>query len=409
MAAEDQIAIRLRELLAVTDAGLSSLTVESLLVELLERLRGIFDADTAAVLLRDGDASYLVARAACGLEEEVRQGVRVPVGTGFAGAIAARLEPVFLDRVDETTVANPILWEKGVRSMLGVPLRGGGGVLGVVHVGRLESRSFTEHDGVLLQVAADRIAAALHARETAVDTAAARLLERGLQPTRLPDLPEVEFAARYVPAESGNVGGDWYDAFTVPSGELWVAIGDVAGHGMHAAIVMGRVRSALRSYALLGTTPEQALTLTDRKVEHFEIGSMVTLLAAASTPPYDHLRICSAGHLPPVLARRGQAPELVELPVGPPLGTKVSCRRTATSVALEPGTLALLYTDGLIERRNRSIDEGLRLLQAVTTAARPDIACRTVMHEMIGNYPAQDDIAMLALRRRPDPASALTN
>src|ERR1700759_4154541 len=140
---------RLTDQLAVTDADLTVLTVEALLGELLEPLRGTLEADTSAVLLRDGDSDYLVARAARGLEDEVRQGVRVPFGAGFAGTIAAQRRPVILDRVDHTTVANPILWEKGIEVMLGVPLMNGDEVLGVVHVGRLERRSFGPHDVTL--------------------------------------------------------------------------------------------------------------------------------------------------------------------------------------------------------------------------------------------------------------------
>ena len=184
------------------------------------------------MLLRNGGSDELVARAACGLEEEVRQGVRVPVGTGFAGSIAKRKCPVVLDRVDPTTVANPILWEMGIQKMLGVPLMSGEDVIGVLHVGRLDDRPFTDTDADVLQVAAERVVGATHARQLAVEIAAARLLERSLQPSRLPRLPGVQLAARYVTGESRLVGGDWYDAFTVPSGQLWLVVGDVAGHGL---------------------------------------------------------------------------------------------------------------------------------------------------------------------------------
>ena len=138
----------------VTDSKLGRLDVEDLLIELLERVRSIVDADTAAVLLLDKDSSDLVARAACGIEEEVRQGVRVPVGVGFAGRIARSKEPVRLDRVDSTTVANPILWEKGIRTMLGVPLLVADEVIGVLHVGRLHPYPFNDADAELLQVVA---------------------------------------------------------------------------------------------------------------------------------------------------------------------------------------------------------------------------------------------------------------
>jgi phosphoserine phosphatase RsbU/P len=394
---------RLSNLLAVTDVSLTGLDLETLLAELLDRVCMIIDADTAAILLRERGSDALVARAARGLEDEVRQGVTVPIGTGFAGAIAARKEPVHLDRVDTTTVANPILWEKGVRVMLGVPLLSGDDVVGVLHVGRLEPRGFTAEDAALLQVAADRVTAAVQARRLAVESAASRLLERSLQPTRLPSVPGLRLASRYVPAESGAIGGDWYDAFTVASGDLWLVVGDVAGHGLDAAVVMGRVKSALRSYTLIDSDPARVLELTDRKVQHFEIGTMVTVICATSSPPYDQIRICSAGHVPPVLARPGRDSRLVTVPVGPPLGAFPDVKRAAVSVDLPLGTALLLYTDGLVERRDEPLRDGLERLRAAVTAQEPDLLCRDAMHDLVGHMAMTDDVALLAALRF-DPA-----
>ena len=390
---------QLRNVLAVTDTALARLDVEDLLSELLARIRSVLDVDTAAVLLRDGGSDELVARAACGLEEEVRQGVRVPVGTGFAGSIAKRKCPVVLDRVDSTTVANPILWETGIRKMLGVPLLSGEDVIGVLHVGRLDDRPFTDTDAELLQVAAERVAGAAHARQLAVETAAARLLERGLQPSRLPRLPGVQLAARYVTAESRLVGGDWYDAFTVPSGQLWLIVGDVAGHGLNAAVVMGRVKSALRAYALECDSPRGALERTDRKVQHFEVGTLITVVCIVSSPPYDRFEICSAGHPPPLLAVPGQDAEFVDIPPAPPLGALPDLARTDTSIDVPNGATLLLYTDGLVEDPNQLIDDGLRKLRSVVRTDDPAIVCHTVMHHLIGNRPPIDDITVLATRR----------
>jgi signal transduction histidine kinase len=156
---------RLRRLQAVTDAALAHLEVEELLRVLLPRIRDILEADTCAVLLLDEESDELVARAAVGIEEEVEAGVRIPVGGGFAGRVAARKQPVILDDVDEAEVLNPILREKGIKSMLGVPLLVAGSVIGVLHVGTLERRRFEADDVDLLQLAADRAAVAIeHAR-----------------------------------------------------------------------------------------------------------------------------------------------------------------------------------------------------------------------------------------------------
>ena len=156
---------RLRRIQLVTDAALSHLDLNDLLAELLMRIRDVLETDTAAVLLRDEFRNELVARAAVGLEEEVERGVRIPIGDGFAGRIAAELRPIVLDDADHADALNPILREIGIKSMAGVPLVFANDVLGVLHVGTLTPRQFTKDDVELLEVVADRVALAIeHAR-----------------------------------------------------------------------------------------------------------------------------------------------------------------------------------------------------------------------------------------------------
>jgi signal transduction histidine kinase len=152
---------RLEHVQAVTDAALAPLELDELLEVLLPRIRGILNADTCAVLLLDEDAHELVARAAVGLEEEVERGVRIPVGRGFAGRVAADRRPVILEDVDHADIHNPILREKGVKSLLGVPLVVRDEAIGVLHVGSLERRRFTQADAELLELVADRVALAI--------------------------------------------------------------------------------------------------------------------------------------------------------------------------------------------------------------------------------------------------------
>jgi hypothetical protein len=165
---------------------------------------------------------------------------------------------VLLSHVDSATVTTPILWEKGLKVMAGVPLLSGETLVGVLHVGRLDDRRFVPEDVELLQVVGERIAGAVQSRQLVIERGAAGLLERSLLPTKLPNCPGLTFATRYVAAEH-TVGGDWYDLFTLPSGQLWIVVGDVTGHGLQAAVVMGRIRSALRAYALVSDTPEHVL------------------------------------------------------------------------------------------------------------------------------------------------------
>ena len=152
---------RLRRLQSVTDTALAPLSLDSLLDELLDRIRDALEADTCAVLLLDEPRRELVARAARGIEEEVEQGVRIPLGQGFAGRVAAERRPVVIPDVDHSEVLNPILREKGIRSLLGAPLLARERVLGVVHVGTLEPREFTQDDIELLSLVAARVAVAL--------------------------------------------------------------------------------------------------------------------------------------------------------------------------------------------------------------------------------------------------------
>jgi signal transduction histidine kinase len=167
---------RLQEL---TDAALGHLELEELLGALLERTRTLLDVDTCAILLLDEEKNELVARAAVGIEEEVEQGVRIPVGKGFAGRVAADRRPVVLSDVDHSDVLNPLLREKGIKSMLGVPLLVHGGVVGVLHVGSLKEREFTPNELELLQLAGDRAAIAIeHARVFEAERSARTKLER---------------------------------------------------------------------------------------------------------------------------------------------------------------------------------------------------------------------------------------
>lgn len=187
---------RLRRIESVTDTALAHLDVEDLFAELLDRVRDLLQADTAVVLLLDPASQQLLATAARGLEGEVRQGLRLPVGRGFVGRVAAEKQPVTIEHVDHTNVVDPVLRNKGLRSLLGVPMLTGGTLMGVLHVGTLAPRRFTDDDIEVLRLVADRVALATQARISDIDRAAATALQRSLLPTRLPAMPGIELAAR---------------------------------------------------------------------------------------------------------------------------------------------------------------------------------------------------------------------
>jgi phosphoserine phosphatase RsbU/P len=398
---------KLQDIRSVTDAALSDLGADDLLTTLLGRVREILDADTAALLLLDPSGRQLIATAASGLEEEVSQGVRIPVGGGFAGRIAAERRPVILDHVDHGTVLNPLLLERGIRSLAGVPLLVDGAVLGVLHVGTVRNRVFTADEASLLQLAADRAALAVQSLRSREDHAAAIALQRSLMPSALPAVRAAEVAARYVPG-SGHVGGDWYDVFVLPSGELGLVVGDVAGSGLSAAVIMGRIRSALRAYALEFPGPAHVLGKLDRKMQYFEEGDvMATVSYAVLDPDSGQLVISSAGHLPPVIAAPGQRGELAQIAVDPPIGVADAPRRQVTTLALAPGAVLCLFTDGLVERRDEPVDDGIARLCEAVTPGPPEDVCVSVMQALVGRQYPGDDIALLVLRWLRDQAPAL--
>ncbi len=174
-----------------------------------------------------------------------------------------------------------------------------------------------------------------------------------------------------------------YDVFTLPSGELCVAMGDVAGSGLPAAVIMGRMRSALRAYALETTDPCEVLGRLDRKMQHFEPDALATVLYAVIDPALDQMRVCLAGHFPPVIARPGQPAELARATAGLMIGVSPAAQRQVTTMPIPPGALLCFYTDGLIERPGEPIDDGLERLRRVVSAESPDAACSAVMGALV--------------------------
>jgi putative methionine-R-sulfoxide reductase with GAF domain len=393
---------QLRRIEAVTDVALALLGVEELLAQLLERVQQLLAVDTVAVLLMDPAGETLVATAARGIEAEVHQGVRIPLGRGFAGRIAAEKAPVILPSVDATTVSNPILWQRGIQSLLGVPLLGQRGVLGVLHVGTVTTRRFTRSDVRLLELVAGRVAAAIDVRNAQADRDAAALLQRSLLPTRLPHIPGVELAARYVPSEGDELGGDWYDVFVLPDGAWCITIGDVVGHGFAAAEAMGRLRTALRSHALYSTDAAETLSRLDQQIRHFDGPAMLaTVQVAILDPSLQQIQLCSAGHPPPVLSAPGQPAQPLDILIDPPIGVPCEQRRT-TTLDLPHDAVLCFYTDGLVERHDIPLEQNLqRLCQATAAKGTAEHVCHAIMSNLIGNTPPGDDTAVLVLHRVP--------
>ncbi|MET0614903.1 MAG: SpoIIE family protein phosphatase [Thermoleophilaceae bacterium] len=393
---------RLRDLQSITDAALAYLPLEGLLDELLTRVVGILGVDTSAILLLEDDDSTLIPRAAKGLEEEVERGIRIPIGRGFAGRIAATRSPVRILNLAEADIYNPILREKGLQSLLGVPLLLEGEVMGVLHVGTLTPRAFDDEDVELLQRAADRAALAISSRLTERERGLTDALQRSLMP-RLPELPAVALAGRYLPAASERLGGDWYDAFTLPDGRLGMAIGDVVGHGFHAAAIMGQLRSGLRAYAMDGAAPGGVLERLSRLLRQIEPGRTATVAYVVLDPHGGALAIATAGHPPPLVQVPGEEPRLLQLPGSVPLGATRYVRYDDHLLQLDPGSVLVLYSDGLVERASEPLDDGLNRLIATVRDGEEDLEHLgdTLVDVLLPEGPGGDDAALLMARAMP--------
>lgn len=396
---------RLEHLQSITDAALGYMSLEDMLSELLDRVRAILDADTAAVLLLDEDRNVLVARAARGLEEEVRQGVQVPLARGFAGRVAAQARPIVIEDLSRADVVNPILRQKGICSMLGVPVHVEGRVIGVMHVGSLTRRLFDDDDITLLQLAADKAALAIDNAALSEQRAVTQIMQRTMLPDVLPQVPGLRFSAKYLPAGSGvRIGGDWYDVFSLPSGRLTFVIGDVVGRGVMAASVMAEIRIALRAYLLEGHELSDVMSLLNELLFSMGRNRSATAAILELDVETEALEAVSAGHLPGLVVGPDGQSSFLDQPDGLPLGFSSGGEYGCTRQQFPVGSTLLLYTDGLVERRDEPIEQGLARLQAAAAAAAQgedsDFADR-VYRTLIAEAALEDDVALLAIESVP--------
>jgi len=233
----------------------------------------------------------------------------------------------------------------------------------------------------------------------------AETLQRSLLPDRLPDVPGVALAARYVPATADvQIGGDWYDVVQLPGGLLGLAIGDVAGHGLPAAATMVQVRMALRAYALQDPSPPAVMRGVHQLVAQLPVPEMVTLIYLVFDPATRRIRWSNAGHPPALTVADGRGDFLTGA-LSPPVGVTADGSFTEASAELPPGATLILFTDGLIERRGVSLTDGLDRLALEASAAavddRLEALCDRLLETFLDEHHIEDDVAVLAMRAAP--------
>jgi hypothetical protein len=301
--------------------------------------------------------------------------------------------------------AATLLARAGVHSYMAVPLTARGNILGFLGLLRArDPRPFDEDDLALATELASRAAVCIdNARSHQSMRNAAETLQRSLLPDHPPDLPGLQVASRYQPAQAAyEVGGDWYDVLPLGGDKTALVVGDVMGSGIDAAAAMGRLRTATAAFAELDLDPAQVLlhldTITSRLEQY-----IATCVYAAYDPHRAECHIANAGHLPPVLLRSGKHPELLDLPTGSPLGVGGVPFETIP-FSLPPGDQLVLYTDGLVETRHDSIDERLDALLRLLDAPDSPLeeTCDRLLHDL--RHPDDhDDVALLIARARPFP------
>ncbi len=301
--------------------------------------------------------------------------------------------------------------ERGVHSLITVPLRARGVTLGVANFWRSRTpEPFEDDDRALAEELGAHAALCIdNARRYTREHAMAVSLQHSLLPRGMPEQSALRVAHRYLPAQAG-VGGDWFDVIPLPGARVALVVGDVVGHGLHAAATMGRLRTAVHNFSTLDLPPDELLGHLDELVNQIDheptahTGESAitgaTCLYAIYDPASRHCVLARAGHPPPALVRPDGTVEYPDLPAGPPLGL-AALPFEAAELSLDEGSQLVLYTDGLIEDRSRDIDTGLERLRAVLAqAARtPEETCHAVLDALLPAH-QRDDIALLVAETR---------
>ncbi|MFK4224710.1 SpoIIE family protein phosphatase [Streptomyces sp. NPDC019890] len=313
--------------------------------------------------------------------------------------------PLFIESQQDLSQGYPEIPAGGLSSWAYLPLIASSRPVGTCVLGFEDAHPFTAKDRGVLTALAGLIAQALErARLYDSEFALARGLQQALLPHRLPVVPGVHAAARYLPGTSGmDIGGDWYDIIPTGSG-VSLVIGDVEGHSIAAAATMAQLRSAVRAFAAVGHAPGDVVAGANQTLIDLDAGLLASCCYIRLEPSGHRAYAVSAGHLPPLLRRPDGTTDVLALDAGPLLGVDRASTYQGTWIDLAPGSVLALYTDGLVEERGTDIDVGIDRLRASLAHARADsvdeLADRLLHDARRSTYRA-DDIALLLTEYGP--------
>ncbi len=266
-------------------------------------------------------------------------------------------------------------------------------------------RALEDEDRVILEALAGQAAQALdRAGRYESEQAIAETLQRSVLPDSLPRVEGIQLAARYLPGSTQlDVGGDWFDALMLPDGKLGLVVGDVVGKGVRAAASMAQLRNAIRAFSVEHLKPSSAIARLNRLCMDVLDAAFATVVYLTVEPSTGICRMSSAGHPPPLVAFPDGRVELLEGARGLPLGAAADAKYRQETIELPAGSVLLLYTDGLVERRGSSIDDGLAAVREAVAGAPtdPDRLLDHVLERVVGGREREDDVAMLAARILP--------
>lgn len=401
-----QAALRITRLQSITAALSEALTPEDIGDVVVQEATAATEAGACSLYVSREVGARIEIVSSVGLRG-VGPASEDPSGIALAQRVVETGEPLWLTSLSELADRYPDAadeWQaSSIESGGFVPLlTGPGRPIGVLSFGFDKSRTFDETERSFIRAIASECAHALErSRLYQREHDIAVSLQRSFLPAELPNIPGVQVAAHYLPAvERTLVGGDWYDCIELRDGRVVIVVGDIVGHGIEAATVMGQVRNSLRVIALQDEKPAVVLSELNQIVLGMGHGAMATLVYMLIDPRTGATRYASAGHPPPVVIDSDNDAEFLEGGRSPPVGVEPSSAIPEGEIRLKPGSALLLYTDGLVERRDRNIDAGLtELLRTIasSTLEPPDLLPQLV-GDLIPPGSPEDDVAVLVLK-----------